>query len=175
VFPLVFRHAFNGQNFATPRMGEQMLSGFPLAPCAPLDGLHDTRREPPDMPVDRTPGNGGPVQGMGGSTSRNFCRHLPRLQEGFSRLSRDGRPGGRLPACAWRDLAWSWYARRNASLLHYGTAFASSTLLYPPSHRSSLRRCYLFRRPTGLPCFVCRTVDRVGGASTPVTPDVHDG
>ena len=59
------------------------------------------------------------------------CRHLLCLPSQLFRRSRAETPGGSQPAFAGGDLA----RRLNPYPSHYGAAFASSLLLYPPSHR----------------------------------------
>jgi hypothetical protein len=105
-FTGVFRHPFDGQGFGRKRVGEQVLKGFHLPPSARLHCLHDTRLEPTHVAVDCGPVNGMPLHGhVGDRTScRNGC-HLPCLRNRFAKLSREERPEGSQPACAWGDVA----------------------------------------------------------------------
>ena len=59
------------------------------------------------------------------------CRHLLCLPSQLFRRSRAETPEGSQPAFAWDDLAGGL----NPYPLDYRAAFASSLILYPPSHR----------------------------------------
>jgi hypothetical protein len=59
------------------------------------------------------------------------CRHLLCLPSQLFRRSRAKTPEGSQPVFAGGDLS----RRLNPYPSHYGAAFASSLLLYPPSHR----------------------------------------
>src|SRR5262245_21438136 len=88
-----------------------MLQGFHLAPFACLCCLHDANLEPTHGLGDPPPVDGMPVDRIaGGCTSpvlycySGQCRHLPCLLSRLIRCSRDERPDGSLPACAWGDV-----------------------------------------------------------------------
>jgi hypothetical protein len=104
--------------------------------------LHHTHLAPPN----RNP--------VGECTSQcRHCRHLLSLLTRLATLSGDARPDGRLPACAWGDVARG----RNPYPSHYRTAFASSILPFPHIYRLALRRAFPCGRRTGLPCSVSVT------------------
>ena len=104
--------------------------------------LHHTRLEPPH----RHP--------VGECTSQcRHCRHLPSLLRRWAKVSGDARPDGRLPACAWGDVARG----RNLSPSYYRMAFASSILPFPHIYRLALRLAFPRGRRTGLPCSVSVT------------------
>ena len=75
------------------------------------------------------------------------CRHLLCLPSQLVRRSRAETPEGSQPAFAWGDLAGGL----NPYPPDYRTALASSLILYPPSHRRTLRWAYPEGRMTGLP------------------------
>src|SRR5713101_5572036 len=77
---------------------------------------------------------------------------------------------GRLPACAWSDIA----CRRNPSPPHDRIAFASSILPCPHAYWLALRLAFPHGRRTGLPCSVSVTRNGVGARSPPVAWDAHD-
>jgi hypothetical protein len=56
-FASVLCHPSHGQGFAAERVGQEPLQGFHLAPSPFLYRLHDTRLEPPYVPVDLLPVN----------------------------------------------------------------------------------------------------------------------
>src|SRR3954447_10025571 len=68
--------------------------------------------------------------------------------------SRPPTPGGSQPAFARGDVA----SRLNPCPTHYGPAFASSPVLYPPPCRLASRRAYPDGRTTGLPRCIARTL-----------------
>ena len=75
------------------------------------------------------------------------CRHLLCLLSQLFRRSRAETPEGSQPAFAWGDLAGGL----NPYPPGYRTAFASSLILYPPSHRRHLAVGLPEGRTTGLP------------------------
>src|SRR5215468_11830781 len=99
--------------------------------------------------------NAPPTRYWSGADQRNppeaapaaSCCHLLCLPSQLVGRSRAETPEGSRPAFAWGDLAGGL----NPDPFDYRAAFASSLVLYPPSHRSSLRRAYPKGRTTGLP------------------------
>src|SRR5207302_3717294 len=87
--------------------GQEVLQGTDLAPSSRLHCLHNTRLEPPHRPVDGIPVNGVPGPRASGERTSQCCHrcHLPSLFQKLAKLSGDARPDGRLPACAWGDMA----------------------------------------------------------------------
>src|SRR5215813_15399794 len=88
-----------------------MLQSSHFAPLACLCCLHDTGLEPTHGLLDSPPVDGVPLNSVVGScTSHVLClgsersRHLPCLLCRLARCSRDERPDGSLPACAWGDM-----------------------------------------------------------------------
>src|SRR3954454_13442904 len=77
------------------------------------------------------------------------CRHLPCLPSQWFRRSRAETPEGSQPAFAWGDVA----RRLNPYPPDYRTAFASSLILYPPSHRHPLAVGLPRREDDGLTTF----------------------
>jgi hypothetical protein len=73
----------------------------------------------------------------------DICFPLSRLVK----FSRDGRPEGSQPACAWGNVV-RWL---NPYPSCYRTAFACSLIPCPPLHRSALRLSYPEGTKTGLP------------------------
>jgi hypothetical protein len=111
-----------------PRQGTGPTGPLPFLPT-PAD-LHDTR------PV--------PTGRVRSHAREPHQRALPPLtyllvsRAGWPRLSRDGRPPGSGPACAWGDVA----SRLNPCPARYRPAFACSRILYPQPHRRALRRAF---------------------------------
>ena len=109
----------------------------------------------------------------GGRTSRandrlpSFACPLKRL----ARLSRDERPEGSRPAFAWGDLARGL----NPYPSDYGTAFASSLIPYPPSHRYRLAAGLPQGEGDGLTTFHGWITDGVGSACSPVARQRRPG
>ena len=104
--------------------------------------LHHTCLEPPN----REP--------VGECTSQcRHCRHLLSPLWRLAKVSGDARPDGRLPACAWGDVARGL----NPYPSHYRTAFASSIFPFPHIYRLALRLAFPCGRRTGLPCSVSVT------------------
>src|SRR5499427_6467599 len=105
--------------------------------------------------MDGIPGNGVPGPGAGGECTSQCCHccHLLPLCQKLAKVCCDARPDGRLPACAWGDVARAL----NPYPLHYRVAFASSILLCPHACRLSLRLAFPHGRRTGLPCSVSVT------------------
>jgi hypothetical protein len=83
---------------------------------------------------------------VGERTSQcRHCRHLPSLLTRLAKVSGDERPDGRLPACAWGDVAYGL----NPYPLHYREAFASSILPFPHASRLALRLAFPKGKHTG--------------------------
>ena len=119
--------------------------------------LHHTRLEPPHRPVDGIPVNGVPGPRASGERTSLCCHrcHLPSLFQKLAKLSCDERPDGRLPACAWGDIARAL----NPYPPHYRMAFASSILLCPHAYRLALRLAFPYGKRTGFPCSVSVTTN----------------
>ena len=73
--------------------------------------LHDTGLKPAHVLLAPPPVDGVPLQEVVGDRTSNahrshgwFCRHLLCLLSRLRRWSRDERPDGSLPACAWGDV-----------------------------------------------------------------------
>jgi hypothetical protein len=92
------------------------------------------------------------------------CRHLLCLLSQLVRRSRAETPEGSQPAFAEGDLA----RRLNPYPPDYGVAFASSLLLYPPSHRRPPYGGPTQREDDGLTTFHGRITDGLGSACSPV-------
>ena len=105
-----------------------------------------------------------------GRTSSGCCCHLLSPLSSFASRSRDERPDGSQPACAWGDVA----SRRNPYPPDYRMAFASSILLFPHAYRLALRLTFPRGRRTGFPCSVSVTTHGVGALFPPVACDAHD-
>ena len=115
---------------------------------------------------------GAPAPSSGGRVHQQcrHCRHLLSLLRRLAKLSGDARPDGRLPACAWGDVARG----RNPSPSYYRMAFASSILPFPHAYRLALRLTFPCGRHTGFPCSVSVTTNGVGALYPPVACDAHD-
>jgi hypothetical protein len=163
---IVGRHPLHGKGFAAERVGQEVLQGTDLAPSSRLHCLHNTRLEPPPRPVDGIPINGVPGPWASGECTSQCCHccHLPSLCQKLAKLSWDERPDGRLPACAWGDVARAL----NPYPPHYKMAFASSILLCPHAYRLALRLACPCGRRTGFPCSVSVTPNGVGALCPPV-------
>ena len=98
-----------------------------------------------------------PVSGVTAVICLSLCQKLAKL---FC----DERPDGRLPACAWGDVARAL----NPYPPYYRVAFASSILLCPHASQRALRRAFPCGRRTGLPCSVSVTTNGVGALCPPV-------
>src|SRR5215470_9299554 len=148
---IVGRHSLYSKRFTAKRVGQEMLQGTHLAPSSRLHCLHNTRLEPPHRPVDGSPVNGLPGhRGRGECTSQCCHRcHLLSLCQRLVKLSCDERPDGRLPACAWGDVA------RCSTPIHPITGWHS---LLPSSHS---------RTPIGLPCGSLSLAGDVRGSHVP--------
>ena len=104
---------FTASTLPLNEWGSRALQGFHLAPLPFLYRLHDTRLEPPHIPMGVVPVNGMPLgQHVGSRTSSpvfihlfdevfRFRRHLLCLLWGLAKLSRDEKPDGSQLACAW--------------------------------------------------------------------------
>jgi hypothetical protein len=163
---MVGRHPLHGKGFATERVGQEMLQSLDLAPTSCLHCLHNTCLEPPHRPMDGIPVNGVPGHRARGERTSQCCHrcHLPSLCQKLAKLCCDERPDGRLPACAWDDVAQAL----NPYPPHYRMAFASSILLCPHVCRLTLRLAFPCGRRTGLPCSVSVTTNGVGALCPPV-------
>src|SRR5437870_3715973 len=169
---IVVRHPLHGKGFAAERVGQEVLQGTDLAPSSRLHCLHKTRLEPPHRPVDGIPVNGVPGPRASGERTSLCCHrcHLPSLFQKLAKLSCDERPDGRLPACAWGDIARAL----NPYPPHYRMAFASSILLCPHAYRLALRLAFPYGKRTGFPCSVSVTTNGVGALCPPGACDAHD-
>ena len=99
------------------------------------------------------------------------CRHLLCLPSQLFRRSRAETPEGSQPAFAWGDLARGL----NPYPPDYRAAFASSLLLYPPSHRRPLAAGLPRREDDGLTTFHGRITDGLGSACSPVARQRRQG
>src|SRR5712664_3568905 len=115
---------------------------------------------------------GAPAPSSGGRVHQQcrHCRHLLSLLERLAKLSGDARPDGRLPACAWGDIACG----RNPYPPHDRMAFASSILPCPHAYWLALRLAFPHGRRTGLPCSVSVTRNWLGALPPPGAWDAHD-
>jgi hypothetical protein len=99
------------------------------------------------------------------------CRHLLCLPSQWFRRSRAETPEGSQPAFAWGHLA----RRLNPYPPDYRTAFASSLILYPPSHRHPLAVGLPRGEDDGLTTFRGGITDGVGSACSPVARQRRQG
>jgi len=119
--------------------------------------LHHTCLEPPN----REP--------VGECTSQcRHCRHLLSPLWRLAKVSGDARPDGRLPACAWGDVARGL----NPYPSHYRTAFASSIFPFPHIYRLALRLAF----PCVQGCHVPSQshTNGLGALCPPVACNAHD-
>src|SRR5437870_8949374 len=128
---------------------------MPLKPCKrPVrDAVMPHPRRAVTPPSPYALGASAPSSGWRVHQPCRHCRHLLSLLRRLLKVSGDARPDGRLPACAWGDVARG----RNPSPSHYRTAFASSILPCPHIYRLALRLAFPCGRRTGLPCSVSVT------------------
>ena len=99
------------------------------------------------------------------------CCHLLCLPSQLFRRSRAETPEGSQPAFAEDDLT----RRLNPYPSHYRAAFASSLLLYPPSHRRPPCGGPTRGEDDGLTTFHGRITDGLGSACSPVARQRRQG
>jgi hypothetical protein len=163
--PVVLRYPACREKFAARRARQQMLQGLRLIPSTLLHCLHDTRLESANLAFDGLPIEGFPCRALVQNCT-SLRRHLLTLLGRLAKFSRDGRPGGSLPAFAPGSLSVS-------APLRLGICFLLHPLPAPPSSRLAAE--LPFRERFGLTMFRMRNRNGLGPSSYTGGLHAHDG